>query len=86
MLRANAVLYLSGSGGSAQQMVPLGLRLLKSDDGYQRWAGASLLLQYRAVPEARAALASAISDPDQRVRSVSERALNESAAREGNRK
>jgi hypothetical protein len=86
MLRANAVLYLSRSRGAAEQMVPLGLKFLKSDDGYERWAAASLLLEYRAVPEARAVLAEAISDPDQRVRSVSERALKEQAASEANRK
>jgi HEAT repeat protein len=86
MLGANALLYLSGSGAEAQQVVPLGLTFLKSDDGYRRWAAASLLLRYRAVPEAQAALVSAISDPDQRVRSVSERALKEPAASEPNRK
>jgi hypothetical protein len=86
MLRANALLYLRGSGGAAQQIVPLGVSFLKSADGYQRCAAASLLLQYRAVPEARAALASAISDPDQRVRSLSEQALKESPVSEANQK
>ena len=85
VLRANAVLYLRDSGAPAQQVVPLGLSFLKSDDGYQRWAAASLLLQYRADPEARAALASTISDADQRVRSVGERALKQSAAGAANR-
>ena len=80
-LRANAVLYLGGSHGPAQQMVPLGLKFLKSDDGYDRWAAALLLQDYRTIREVRTALEAAISDPDDRVRSVIERALNDEAVK-----
>jgi hypothetical protein len=78
-LRANAVLYLAGSRGLAHQLVPLGLKFLQSDDGYQRWAGANLLQDYRTNPEARTALQAALSDPDERVRSASQRALTDDA-------
>ena len=74
-LRANAVLYLGGSRGPAEQLVPLGLEFLRSENGYARWAGASLLANHRSTPEAKTALEAAISDPDERGRSVVKGAL-----------
>ncbi len=82
-VRANLGLYLSSfrEAGATNRLVPLGLQFLRSDDGYSRWAGALLLQNYRSVPEAKAALQAAASDPDQRVRSVVERALKEPATK-----
>jgi HEAT repeat protein len=79
--RASIVLGLSRfrKGGETNRLVPLGLRFLRSEDGYNRWAGASLLQNYRSVPEVKTALHAAASDPDERVRSVIARALKESA-------
>src|SRR5262249_28499316 len=51
VLRANAVGYLSSCGGPAEQLVPLGLRFLQSEDGYDRWQGALLLRDYQSVSE-----------------------------------
>jgi hypothetical protein len=76
-LRANAVFYLKGSRAPAHQMALLGLKFLQSDDRYDRWAAAMLLHDYRAIPEVRTALEAAISDPDDRVRSVIQLALKE---------
>ena len=74
---ANAVLYLERSRGPAEQLVPLGLKFPKSDDGYTRWAAASLLPGYVNVPEVRSALEQALTDSDSRVRIAAERALQE---------
>ena len=38
-LRANALLYLSHAKGYDAVLVPLGLRFLQSEDGYDRWIG-----------------------------------------------
>lgn len=74
-LRANAVLYLDRSRGPAEQLVPLGLKFLHSDDGYARWTAATMLRGYTDIPEVRSAMELALTDSDSRVRSAAERAL-----------
>jgi HEAT repeat protein len=84
-LRAFAVFHLEGSRSPAQQVVPLGLKFLQSDHGYERLAAASLLQEYRDIPEVRTALKAAISDPDERVRSLIQRVLEDDTAKETSR-
>jgi hypothetical protein len=55
--------------------VPLGLRFLQSDDGYDRWVGASLLASHIDADGVRSALERAIKDSDERVRSAASSAL-----------
>jgi len=76
-IRANFLLYLEGSRGPAEQLVPLGLKFIRSDDGYTRWAAASMLRDYVSIAEVRSALEQALTDSDSRVRSAAERALQE---------
>jgi HEAT repeat protein len=84
-LRANALLYLRRCGGPENELVPLGLTFLGSEDGYDRWTGATFLRDYLAVSEVRAAFESARADDDERVRSVIEGALKQ-LAMESNQK
>jgi hypothetical protein len=72
-LRSEALLYLQGSQGPAEQLVPLGLRFPRSDDGYDRWMAAKLLADYVSQDDVRVALEKALTDTDQRVRNVAER-------------
>jgi hypothetical protein len=83
MLRANAMLYLSRSRAPAVQLVPLGLKRLQSDDGYERWAAASMLVDYADLPDVRVALEQAKRDADPRVRDAAERALQSSQSKSG---
>jgi hypothetical protein len=76
-LRANTLLYLSHARGHDDVLVPLGLRFLQSEDGYDRWAGVSLLANHADVDGVRHALEKATSDADERVRSAAKRALNQ---------
>ena len=78
-LRASAVMYLRGCDGPAEQLVPIGLKFLGGEDRYDRWAGALVLEAYLSMPDVRAAFETAISDPDDRVRSVVQAALKEAA-------
>jgi HEAT repeat protein len=80
-LRANAVGYLRGCDGPADQLLPLGLKFLGSEDGYDRCRGAMLLQNYLSMREVRTAFEAAISDPDERVRSVVQRVLPETSPR-----
>lgn len=57
ILRANALLYLHGSDGPAEVLVPLGLKFLRSTNAYDRKMAKSMLLGYKHVEEVRAALA-----------------------------
>src|SRR5438046_2530727 len=61
--------------GPAEELVPLGLKVLRSDEGYARWAAATMLRGYSDIPEVRSALEQAMTDSDARVRSTAERAL-----------
>jgi HEAT repeat protein len=79
VLRANAVAYLNGCAGPAEQLVPLGLKFLKSDDAYDRWNGARLLKGYLSTREVEQAFQAAAADPDSRVRSLVRAALKNSA-------
>jgi HEAT repeat protein len=76
-LRADTLLYLSNARGHDEVLVPLGLRFLQSEDGYDRWAGASLLASRVDADGVRAALDKAANDSDERVRSTAKRALNQ---------
>jgi hypothetical protein len=67
-LRANALLYLRGSKAPADQVVPLTLQFLRSDDAYTRRMAAGLLADYRSLAEVSNALHRALSDPDENVR------------------
>jgi HEAT repeat protein len=75
-LRANALLYLSDAKGRDEVLVPLGLRFLQSEDGYDRWAGVALLASHLDVERVRDALEKAANDPDERVRLRAARALD----------
>jgi len=57
ILRANALLYLNGSDGPAEVLVPLGLKFLRSTNAYDRKMAKYLLSGYKHVEEVRAALA-----------------------------
>jgi HEAT repeat protein len=74
-LRANAMLYLTGSRGPADSLSALGLRGLKSDNGYERLMAANLLGDFVHRTEVATALNEALSDADERVRSAATRAL-----------
>jgi hypothetical protein len=76
-LRAEALLYLQGSHGAPEALVPLGLGFLHSDDGYARWTAATLLQDYVSKDEVRVALQAALTDTDSRVRGAAERALKQ---------
>jgi HEAT repeat protein len=76
-LRANTLLYPSHARGHDDVLIPLGLRFLQSEDGYDRWTGASLLASHADVDGVRPALEKATGDPDERVRSAAKRALNQ---------
>ena len=58
-LRANLLLYLRGSGAPAEQVVPVGLRFLQSDDAYTRRMAATLLRDYRTDENVQRALEAA---------------------------
>jgi hypothetical protein len=75
-LRANALGYLKGSGAMADEVVPLALESLRSEDGYMRWQAADLLLDYRSIAEVSKALQTATNDPDPLVRRVAARSAN----------
>ena len=72
--RAEAFRALSSSGAQADQVVPLGLRLLGSEDGYTRRQAAEVLVDYRSLAEVSNALHAALSDPDVEVRRTAARA------------
>jgi HEAT repeat protein len=75
VIRANALSYLQGCGGPAEQVVPVGLKFLKNGDGYDRWNAVLLLRDYLSVQEVRGALEIAATDSDPRVQSAAESAL-----------
>jgi len=54
--RANALIYLHGLGGSAELVVPIGLKYLHSQRPYARKAAASLLQDFKQDDRVRAAL------------------------------
>lgn len=75
-LRANAVGCLRHSKAPADRMVPIGLRFIRSEDGYDRWHAAQLLAQYIAVDDkAHEALEGALNDSDNPVRLTATNAL-----------
>lgn len=57
ILRANALGYLPRSGGPAEELVPLGLRFLRSTNEYDRKQAKRMLSGYKDLEEVRAALA-----------------------------
>ena len=75
VIRANALSYLQGCGGPAEQVVPVGLKFLKNGDGYDRWNAVLLLRDYLSVQEVREALEITATDSDPRVQSAAESAL-----------
>lgn len=56
-LRANALGYLPRSGGPAEELVPLGLKFLRSTNAYDRKQARWMLSGYKHLEEVRAALA-----------------------------
>jgi len=74
-VRVTAILSLPGRNGPTNLIVPVGLKFLRSDDGYERWGGASLLGGYAAADGVLPALKAASGDPDERVRSAASRAI-----------
>jgi hypothetical protein len=72
-LRANILNYLRGSRAPAEQAVPLGLQLLRSEDAYTRSRAAGLLAEYRSIDEVDKALEAAANDPDEDVRRAAAR-------------
>lgn len=72
-LRANALLYLKGSGGPAEQLVPPALESIASIDGYERWAAVLVLTDYPQHTGAVATLVAATEDSDPRVQSIARR-------------
>ena len=59
-LRANFLLYLTGSRAPAEQVVPLGLRSLRTGDAYERGMAAGLLKDYTSDENVRKALEEAV--------------------------
>jgi hypothetical protein len=57
VLRANALGYLPRSGGPTEDLVPLGLRFLRSTNAYDRQQAKWMLSGYQHLEEVRAALA-----------------------------
>jgi HEAT repeat protein len=74
-LRANAMLYLKGSRGPEDRLSALGLKGLKSKDGYERSMAANLLGDFVHRTEVATALNEALHDADERVRSAAKGAL-----------
>jgi len=73
ILRANALNSLRGTGAPAEEVVPLALELLRSEDAYSRWQAAGLLVDYRSIDEVDKALGAAANDSDERVRKAAAR-------------
>lgn len=66
--RASILGYLAGSGAPADEAVPLGLRLLRSEDVDTRWQATCLLADYRSIVEVSNALQAALSNVHPSVR------------------
>lgn len=79
-LRANAFSYFPRRGGPTNVIVPLCLKAMGSEDGYQRWLAADLLARYAVSEEVLAGFERALSDSDERVRKVATNVLGSSGA------